>query len=566
MAGRGVFRRPWWQPPRPRAILEKSSSGLEAHSGGGGLTITPLRGGYGDKWGQSGGGLTATPGLGGIGAASGIEVSSPHLVYRGLASYVSYAVSFDMGGGSRWVVTDDIRAISIDRKLNTWPGGVEAGTADILIDDASGAYSPLRTDVHGGNFTPNRPVDIFATYTDPLTSAVSSFYLFRGLIDSIQMDPALQARTAVVQCRDHWKYLQHREVVTSMMVGWPVNSVLAACFDSASLATSQRSLDNIVDILPFAWFRNRVLSSVLDEFVAGAGYAAYVSANGVVRVRDRYFDIGGVAISSYEVMKGFTWDYDDTDIVNRMTAKGQPRTQVASTQVVARLDTAVTIAGSSSVEFFLDYFDPRNQEDAPAISMTVPVSSTDYLLNANSAGSGANYTSTASVSVYFFGDAAKVTIFNGQANTAYVTKFNLRGQPVVRGPALSLRYDVSSSQTFFGLRDETIESRLFTTKDLLERRALDVLELFAGPSPVGALTVVDDFPGGLALDLANVVSITNSHTGLYAEQFTIYGLSHDIRADDVGMVHQISMALHQSRALGAFILDTDQLDVDRIGR
>lgn len=542
----GVFRRPWRRPPRRRVDIFGAASGLEAHS--------------------SGAELTTTIKLGGVGAGGDVFAQPSPPVYRGIASAVAYAVAFDMGGGSRWVVTDDIRAISINRKLNTWPGQVEAGTADVLIDDAAGIYSPLRTDRHGGNFTPNRPIDIYATYTDPFTSTVTSYYLFRGLVDGISLNPSLSARTAMISCRDHWKYLQHREVVTSMMVDWAVNSILAQCFTNASISASQRSIDAINDTLPFAWFRNRVLSSVLEEFVSGAGYAAYVSANGVVRVRDRYFDIGGVAISSYEAMQGLAWDYDDSDIVNRMTAKGEPRAHVASTQVVARLDTGLTIAGSSSTEFFLDYFDPRNQESAPAISMTTPVSSTDFLLNANSGGSGANYTSTASVAVNFFGDAAKVTIFNGQANLAYVTKFTLRGQPVVRGPTLSLRYDVASSQAVFGLRDDAIESRLFTTRDLLDRRALDVLELFAGPSPMVQLSVIDDFPAGLTLDLANVVAITNSHTGLYSEQFTIYGLTHDIRADDVGMVHQIGMELHQSRALGAFILDTDQLDVDRIGR
>ena len=70
----------------------------------------------------------------------------------------------------------------------------------------------------------------------------------------------------------------------------------------------------------------------------------------------------------------------------------------------------------------------------------------------------------------------------------------------------------------------------------------------------------------LLFDLGNVVTITNSHTGLRDDQFTVYSIDHEIRADDVGMMHQIEMELHASRMLQAFILDTDRLDIDRLGR
>lgn len=569
MAGRGVFRRPWWQPPRPRYVLEKtSSSGLEAHSAGGLLTTTPSLGGYAVGWRRGGSDLSLTPDLGGVATGGdSLTVSSPPPpTYRGIVSAVNYSVKVTLGPNSVWVITPDVRAISIDRKLNVFPGAVQGSTADVLLDDAGGIYSPLVNSYHGGYLRPNTRIDIQATYTDPATGGTASYYLFRGLIDAFSVNPSLEQRTVTLQCRDYWKYLQTREVTTSMMVGWQVNSILANVLDTASIDTSQRSIDTITDILPFAWFQGRVLHTVMGEFIEAAGYAAYVAADGTLRIRDRYFDLGGEAVASYSELFSLSFTYDDDPIINRVTLRGSPRSYVNSTQVVAQLAEAISIPASGTATFFLSYEDPRNQEGAPAIEMVTPVSSTDILINANSGGSGTDRTSTASWSVYFFGESAKLTIFNGNGNVNWLTKCRLRGKPIVRLPNIAVRYDVDSSQTVYGLRDSTIETNLFTTRDLLDRRAGDIAEIFAGPSPRAALATTDDLPGGLALDLANVINVTNSHSGLADEQFTVMGIAHELQADDVGWVHRITLDLQRARGYGVFILDTDQVDIDRLSR
>jgi hypothetical protein len=479
---------------------------------------------------------------------------------------VSYQVTFWLGVNSPWIVTPDVRALSISRRLNVFPGAVEGGTADILLDDAGGYFSPLVNSVHAGLLRPNVQVDIQATYTDPVGGGVSSYFLFRGLIDGMSVAPAPQQRTVTVQCRDRWKNLQQREVTTSMMIGWQVNSIVANILSVASIETSQRSIDAIADVLPYAWFQDRKLSTVMAEFVEAAGYAAYIAADGVLRVRDRYFDLGGISVASYTELYSLGFSYDDDEVINRVTLQGRPRSYVNSTQVVAQLAEAISIPASGTINFFMAYEDPRNQERAPAVEMVTPVSSTDILVNANSGGSGTDRTATTSWTVSFFGESAKVTIFNGNGNINWLTKMRLRGKPIVRQPNLSIRYDVASSQTAYGLRDTTIETTLFTTRDLLDRRAGDIAELFGGPSPKLSISMTDDLPGALALDLANVVLVTNSHTGLIDDQYTIMGINHDVRADDVGWVHRTSLDLQQARGYGVFILDTDQVDVDRLSR
>jgi hypothetical protein len=539
-------------------------------AGGGVLSATVTMGGVG----VNAAGVTFIPdlvaivNLGGRGGRFFIPVpTAAPITDRGGVERAVYEMYFDMAPGSRWVVTDDVRAVNISRGLNTWPGDVEAGTVDIVLDDTSGVYSPLNTVVHGGNFRPNLPFDIVATWADHDTSIVSSYFLFRGLVDTITIDPAITARTVQIQGRDRWKILQNREVSTSMMVEFNVSTVLAIAFNAASVDTTQRSVDAISDILPFAWFRSRTLATLMQEMIAGAGYAAYVSANGTVRVRDRYFDINGLAVASWDRFAALNWTIDDSNLINHMTAEAEPRMHITSLQPIASIaGTMVTIQASSSLAFFLSYQDPRNQQAAPARNVTAPVSSTDYIFNANSAGSGAFLMSTASVRLTAFGDAAKIDIFNGIGQTAFITKFQVRGEPIVAQPKVTIDDSDAASQLLYGVRDATLTTRLFTLPSQLDRRAFDVLEYNSMPNPSVRISQIDDYPNPFLVDLADVVTITNSHTGLLDEQFTVFQIEHEIRSDDVGIVHQMTLGLRLARSFSAFILDTDQFDIDRLGR
>jgi hypothetical protein len=556
--------------------------------GGGELSVAVNLDGLGRKAAKSGGVLSATLALGGVGVNVLVEpepepepigafsrmfratkvdpkdLAAP--VFRGDAITARYEVRFDMGGGSYWIVTDDVRAISISRALNTWPGNVEAGICDVLLDDAFGIYSPLQTAVHNGNLHPNLPIDILATLTHEDNIEVSSYYLFRGLVDGISVEPFPEGLVSIT-ARDLWKNLQMREVSTAMMVETNVSSILAIAFTAASIGVSQRSVDAISDILPFAWFRHRNLATVLNEFVEGSGYGAYVAANGIVRVRDRYFDVGRVVTVSYDTFTSLTWSMNDAELVNRMSVIGEPRFHIPSQQVVSSLGTTLQVPGNTSIEFWLDYQDPRGQGAAPAINMlTVPVSSRDFLFTTTSAETGTPLMSTASLRVTALGDAAKVQLYNGNAALGYINRLHLRGEPVVSIPNIAFVADNEDSQTIYGVRDASLTTRLFTNAEQLERRAIDVVELFDEPLPTVQMSQTDSFPQNMLLDLTDVVSITNSHTGIVNEFFTIFGLDHEIRADDVGMVHVVSYTLRRSRSLGAFILDTDQLDIDRIGR
>ena len=230
--------------------------------------------------------------LGGRGGRTFIPVV-PVVGIRGAADRTFYEVAITMTPSSKWVITPDVRAVSIDRRLNTWPGALEAGTADFTLDDGARVYSPLVN----SRIRPNAEITVIATYIDEQTSVVSSYHLFSGFVDQIEVAPGHQERTVTLACRDRWKMLQDRLVSTSMMLDVPVATVIAQALASASIEASQRSVDLITDRLPFALLQ---AGAVVRHDEPDGGRCrltgAWVSPNGIIRVRDRYFDIGGIAI------------------------------------------------------------------------------------------------------------------------------------------------------------------------------------------------------------------------------------------------------------------------------
>lgn len=478
----------------------------------------------------------------------------------------SYAIDLQISPSSKWTITTDVLGFSVDRSLNIYPGGVEAGTADVTLDNGDGRYSPLVTSYHGGLLRPTTGVDIVGLWANPKSGgAVTSYYLFRGLIDGIQVNPGMTERTVNLSCLDRWALLQQREVSTSMMIGFSVASLLTAIFDAASIDATQRTFDVIGDVIPYASFQNRVLSTVLQELIEGGGYAAYVTHDGLIRVRDRYFDVGGVVVGSYDRSFSLTFSYADDDLVNQIMLKGEPRQPFGSTTVCANIQEPMAIAGNSFVEFFLDYQDPRNQEAASARSMVSPVASLDWLVTVGTVTTSSPYMTSASLTAYFFGDSAKIKVRNNTSTAVYLSRMQVRGEPIVRLPTLSVQYDSGSSQAIYGVRNETIETNLFTTQELLSWRALDILELFSDPNPKVSMQLVDDLPTAFAMDVGNVVTIVNTVCGI-DDQFTILRLSHNVATDGAGWVHGTTLQLQRARDFGGFVLDTTRVNSGRLSR
>lgn len=475
-----------------------------------------------------------------------------------------FGVTIDLSTTSRWVVTEDVITASCNRRLAVWPRGLQAGNADIVLDNSDGRYSPWASAFHFGRFEPNADIDITASYKDPTTGQVQSYFLFRGFIDSISVQPALPSgREVTLSCRDRSKLFYNRELSTSLLLNTQVNSVLRTVFGNASINASQNSVDQITDILPYAFFKERQVGTILEQFVDEAGYATFLSANGIVRVLNRFFDVGGTVVASYNNMAGLSVSVDDDDVINKVQVRGEPRTLVDSVQVLGRLTGDVEIKAGTQSVIWLEYEDVRG-DPVPGFGVTLPAPNVDYQAWSVSSGVGADLTAQMSLFTTRFSEAARVLVQNQGASDLFVTKLQIKGRPVVRDPPIAFDYEQSSSQARFGRLAIEVSNRLFSTMQYLSRRGYDITEAFGQANPKLTMRLINEVPQVFRHELGSVISVHDKHLRL-SDFFTVVGITHTVDTQ-AGIQVVTDYELQLAREISGFILDTSRLETDRVTR
>lgn len=483
---------------------------------------------------------------------------------------------------SEVAISDDVLGITINRELAGFNRPLRAGDATVTLFNADGQYSPRRLDSpFNGELRPNLQVRIQGTVTSgsPFILNISHLncgntlsqakVLFTGFVDNITVQPALNGpRNAVFQCRDEMKELVRRRVTTDILTNVNVTSAFTTIMSLAGIPADQRSIAAIDDRRNFIWYRDVLLITALDEMVESGAYNLFVSADGTVSVKNRLFEFGQDIVASYENMRSLSFTVSEREIFNDISVRGFPRAVANSVQVVANIIEPITIPGSSSIGFFLDYLDPRNQEPAPAINMQTLVASQDYLTFTNSDGTGTNRTNTTTVSVVFFGETAVQTISNLNSEDIFLTKYQLRGDPILRFPSIRVRREATESQSLFGIKERSIENRLLARRSEITELADFLVGVYSDPTDEVSFSLTNQFPDVFNNELTDIVRLVNTHTGIDGE-FTIKGVRHNIQADQVGWVHEAEYDLLQSLAFDTLILDSSAsgvLDTNRLGR
>lgn len=470
-----------------------------------------------------------------------------------------YRVELQCASGQTIDVTDRVLQASWDRGVSNYVRGFENGTADIVLANDTGSLSPIKNAL----LRPNIGVTIKAA-----ASSYSAWRtLFTGNVDRITVNPALNSpRNTILSCRDRSRDLSSRRVDTGIQTNINVGSLVALVLDSALITA--RSIDQISQTFPFAWFTDTQVANTIEEVIAAGGYASYVTGDGTFRFRDRFWDLGGEVVASYDLFTGLSYALDEANVVNKIRVTGEPRLIVDSVQTIASLGEAITMAPGEIASFWLDYEDPAAAEAAPAVNVIWPVSSVDYLASSSLEGAGTDLTSALTLDFTGFAESCISTLTNTSTLTSHLRIFGVRGQPIQRQLTVSVEADQLASQSLYGIKDGTLETRLLGNHAQMKSRADDIIDLFGTPSPQIEMAITNQWPDVLINDLADIVHITEPHVGI-AAQYTIQQVAHQLDAESRGWVHQVSYVLEESKAVDVFIVSSSLsgiIGTNRLGR
>ncbi len=452
-----------------------------------------------------------------------------------------------------------------DRQLATLFEPPREGYAMFTLVNEDGRFSPQNSaSPYYPNLVPGKALKLEATYSS------STYPLFKGRVTNFSINPQVGDRTVLLEAGDGMNKLVNTFITTSLYVATNARSLFTTLM-SASLVSSYSVDADIADAIPFAWFQDQQVSRAMERITSFGNYSMYEDGAGTLRLRNRVWQQGASSVATYAADgTGFDrleFDLSQESVHNRIKVSGQPRAQRSAVGTVAWLQETVSIPASGHVGFFLDFIDTDDPNTrAPAINVVTPVKSVDWFLNTASGGGGADQTSTGSLQFTLFGESAVCSLFNGTGDTAYVTRFVIRGNSVQEQPALSSEFVSSSSQNVYGRREFALDNDFLSLQSYISGYAEYLLSTRKEPRPDVRFGLRNQFPDVLAREVGDIVSLVESLSAVNS-QWQITGLTHEISLDS-GLEHATMFTVRYQSDDGWLILDhpvRGKLDSGKLG-
>jgi hypothetical protein len=148
-------------------------------------------------------------------------------------------------------------------------------------------------------------------------------------------------------------------------------------------------------------------------------------------------------------------------IANRIKVKAYPRLIDTSNQILASLDSPVQLsAGTTRTGLKLTYKNPsQTAERTNGKDMVAPVATTDYLMFANSDGTGTNLTANLVVTATYGSADVIYSLQNTSGTAGYVTKLQARGKGIYFFNPTEFITEDSTSELAYGYEELSIEQK-----------------------------------------------------------------------------------------------------------
>jgi len=230
-------------------------------------------------------------------------------------------------------------------------------------------------------------------------------------------------------------------------------------------------------------------------------------------------------------------DHGLEGMINRVLVELHPRrVDAAATTVLFSLGNAPLI-GSTPVTFDAPYRDPESGRyvRVGGINMETPLTSpTNFLVNANEDGSGANLSANFSVTAVFGGNSAEITVTKNSGADGYLTKCELRGKGVYAFESVIVDIKDSASILKYGQMSQRIDMPYQSDVNLANTIAALILANNKEPrTKVKSVAFTANVSSAammhaLARDIGDRITISESISGLASEAYFIQAIDFSV--------------------------------------
>jgi hypothetical protein len=214
-------------------------------------------------------------------------------------------------------------------------------------------------------------------------------------------------------------------------------------------------------------------------------------------------------------------------LANIVTATNYPRRYDTSATVLFAQQSYYTIpAGGSITGYKGSYRDPVGAaQQVAGKNMVTPVATTDYLMNADSAGSGADLTANLAVTATYGVSDVEYTLVSSATVNAYITKLQARGLGIYLYDPIDYKVEDATSKLDNGsqslsidmpYQDQALTAKIVTDAEMRNlhypRHELDKWPFMANRN-------VDNMAAFLSVKIGDRIHFTETQTGLDKDRF-----------------------------------------------
>lgn len=354
---------------------------------------------------------------------------------------VTWGVTADLDGNGTYetdltgYVEKPGNGLSIERGVGR-DGKPRVSKLAITFSNRDGAFTPeYPSGTFFGNIRPGQPIRITATHN------AIGYTLWTGYLNKTQL--RWQTGTVPVapfDALDLFGFTQGSKLINvTASTTRDTDGAITAIATAMGLVAGDLSLDDGVQDLPMHF---AVGANAQDALVAAAasemGGFLYINALGQIRFESRITRLGttpaqtwgdGTTIFPNAVEYAFDPDEYITDVTARSTVF---RTGQADTLIFEFSQNMFTKPSATSMALTAGQVWERTfQANSAYVALTALAATTDYTANTAQNGTGTDKTSALTATVTDLGGGKfTLKLVNTDAGTIYVTKFQMRGQPV----------------------------------------------------------------------------------------------------------------------------------------
>lgn len=361
----------------------------------------------------------------------------------------------------------------------------------------------------GGYF---RPVRVSLGFYN---SGGSPEYLqvFQGVI--INPQERWQDRTYTLDCLDRWAVLKRKRASTGLFENKRTDELIQEWLNASGLGYAA-NLEKSERLIRWAWLGDDSIAEDMIRLVEADGGLVYFDYAGTLQYKTAsWFARNTASVETFTTARFEAlepeWDFDQ--VYDRVTVHVTPR-YVAVASVLWSSDEVITLEPSGQRVIEAHFREPAYTVVTPGYNQIPASSDWEALTAANQAlenGSGGSLLTVALSNV--LAQSATVTLTNGSATQRmYVTKLQLRGQPVVAGKEILVNEPSSGSAT----QVLSLDNPYYQSRTQAEAVAKALQHRFRYPRQTVQLTGV---PARPHLDVTDRVTVQETDTGISRDFF-----------------------------------------------